>query len=138
MIFAEDHSSNSSCSVCSGARLEMLFLETGMLGYTSAHAVNSAALRIGVENHVSALRTNQIKGSFVALKDIGFSLDVVLGHHSAISIKPLVAFEAISRRHRSSSFQVDAFGIQPVHVAVVNKIRHFRQSTSADTQAYNY
>ncbi|WP_353576558.1 hypothetical protein [Agrobacterium vacciniicorymbosi] len=82
-----------------------------MLGHTPAHAINSAALRIGVENHVSALRANQIKGCFVALKDISFSLDVVLGHHSAVSIKALVAFEAISRRHSSGAFQADAYSI---------------------------
>lgn len=108
-----------------------------MLGYTFGHAVNSAALGISVENHVSPLRANQIKGCFVALKDISFSLDVVFGH-SAVSIRALVAFEAISSRHSSGSFQGDTYGIQPVDVSIVNKIRHLRQSTSADTQAYSY
>ena len=97
-----------------------------MLGYTPAHAINSAALRISVENHVSALRANQIKGCFVALKDISFSSDVVFGHHSAVSIKALVTFEAISRRHSSGGFQADAYGIQPIHVAIMNKIRRLR------------
>ncbi|WP_250972793.1 hypothetical protein RMS29_016255 [Agrobacterium rosae] len=121
--------------MCLDSRLEILFLKTGMLGYPPAHAVNSAALRIGVENHVSALRANQIKGCFVALKDIGFSLHLIFGHHSAVSIKALVASEPVSRRHVPGGFQGNAYGIQPVHVAIVNKIRHLRQSTSADTQA---
>jgi hypothetical protein len=108
-----------------------------MLSYALAHAVNPAALRIGVENHVSALRANQIKRCFVALKDIGFSLDVVLGNHSAVSIKALVAFESASSGHSSGRFQADADSVQPVHVAIVNKIRHLRQSTSADHQTYS-
>lgn len=75
-----------------------------MLGYTPAHAVNYAALRIGIENHVSSLRADQIKGGFMALKDIGLALDVVFGHDCAVSIKALVASEAVSRRHRSCGF----------------------------------
>ena len=95
-----------------------------MLRYTPAHAVHYSALRIGVENDISALRTDQIKGRLVALKDIGFSSGAVFGHHSAVSIKALVASEAISRCLGSGGFDVDTYSIQSVHIAVVNKIRH--------------
>lgn len=71
----------------------------------------------------------------MALKDIGFSSAIVFRNHRAVSVQTLLTSEAVLRRHGSGGFDVDANGVQPVHVAIVNKFRHFRQPTSADTQA---
>ena len=121
MIFAvKEHSSAGSTP----EHFKFIGLETGMLGYTTAYAVNYAALRIGIENHVSSLRADQVKGGFMALKDIGLALDVVFGHDCAVSIKALVASEAVSRRHRSCGFQADTYRIQLAHVAIMHKIRY--------------
>jgi hypothetical protein len=74
-----------------------------MLGYTLAYAVNFAAFNVGIKDDISALRADQIKGRFVALKDVGFSLDIVFRHNSAVPIYIVVALEPIARGHGSGS-----------------------------------
>lgn len=85
--------------------------ETRMLGYSLANAVNFAGLRIGIKNHVPALWANQIKGRLVAFQSIGFSLDIVFGHHGAVSIYVLVAAKSISRGDSSAGFQAGPDGV---------------------------
>ncbi|MES5100752.1 hypothetical protein ABUK73_21225 [Agrobacterium sp. BA1120] len=109
-----------------------------MLGDTSTHAVDLATLRIGIENHVSALRANQIKRRFVALKDVGFPFDIILRHNRTITIKSFVASKAIFCRHGSGAFQAGTYGVQPVHIVIVHKIRDLRQSASAKAQARSH
>lgn len=61
----------------------------------------------------------------MALEDIGLALDVVFGHDCAVSIKALVASEAVSRRHCSCGLQADTYRIQLAYVAIMHKIRYF-------------
>ncbi len=82
-----------------------------MLGYSLANGVNLSAAHVGIENDVSSLWANQIKGCLVTFQNIRFSLDIFARNHRAVSIYGLVALKSISCGHDPAGFKGGADGI---------------------------